>query len=78
MTSYEAQKVLALEAGLAPTRRAVYTDREVRKKMSHLVVFLPAFESARPRPSSPLYPMMSAELQRFFQSRHRSSGFGHP
>jgi multiple sugar transport system substrate-binding protein len=66
MTSFEAQKVLALEAGLAPTRRAVYTDPEVRKKMSHLVLFLPAFEKARPRPSSPLYPMMSAELQRFF------------
>jgi multiple sugar transport system substrate-binding protein len=66
MTSYEAQKILALDAGLAPTLRAVYSDPDVSKKMPHLVSFLPAFEKARPRPSSPLYPMMSAELQRFF------------
>lgn len=66
MTSFEAQTALAIEAGLAPTRRAVYSQPEVHKKMPHLVSFLPAFEKARPRPSSPLYPMMSAELQRFF------------
>jgi hypothetical protein len=34
--------------------------------MPHLVSFLPAFEKARPRPSSPLYPTLSAELQRYF------------
>ena len=66
MTSFEAQTVLALEAGLAPTRKAVYSHPQVQEKMPHLVSFLPAFEKARPRPSSPLYPMMSAELQRFF------------
>jgi multiple sugar transport system substrate-binding protein len=66
MTSYESQKILALEAGLAPTRRAVYDDPEVREKMPHLVYFLPAFEKARPRPLSPLYPAISQELQRYF------------
>ena len=66
MTSYEGQKLLALGAGLAPTRTLVYRDTEVQKKMPHLNAFLPAFEMARPRPLSPIYPMISQELQRFF------------
>jgi multiple sugar transport system substrate-binding protein len=66
MTSHDTQKVLALEAGLAPTRRSVYQDPEVLKTMPHLKTFLPAFEKARPRPLSPVYPMISQELQRFF------------
>jgi len=66
MTSPESQKLLALKAGLAPTRRAVYQDREVRTAMPHLLEFLPSFEQARPRPLSPVYPMISQELQRYF------------
>jgi multiple sugar transport system substrate-binding protein len=66
MSSYDSQKRLALEAGLAPTRMKVYDDPNVKEDMPHLKSFLPAFETARPRPNSPLYPMISAELQRFF------------
>jgi len=66
MTSHRAQKILALDAGLAPTRISVYNDTDVQKEMPHLKAFLPAFESARPRPLSPVYPMISQELQRFF------------
>ncbi len=66
MTSYDSQKKLALEAGLAPARQDVYRDDEVRQKMPHLADFLPAFQNARPRPVSPVYPMISQELQRFF------------
>jgi multiple sugar transport system substrate-binding protein len=66
MTSHQAQKILALEAGLAPTRQSVYNDRDVQDTMPHLKAFLPAFEKARPRPPSPVYPMISQELQRFF------------
>jgi multiple sugar transport system substrate-binding protein len=66
MTSHHAQKTLALETGRAPTRKSVYGDPEIRSRMSHLVDFLPAFEKAVPRPLSPVYPMMSEELQRFF------------
>ena len=66
MTSHDNQKILAMEASLAPTRRSVYQDPEVLKKMPHLKTFLPAFEKARPRPLSPVYPMISQELQRFF------------
>ena len=66
MTSHEIQKVLALKASLAPTRRSVYQDPEIQKKRAYLKAFLPAFEKARPRPLSPVYPMISQELQRFF------------
>lgn len=66
MTSFDSQKTLAIQAGLAPTRVAVYNDQVVQDKMPHLKDFLPAFRRARPRPVSPLYPMISQELQRFF------------
>jgi multiple sugar transport system substrate-binding protein len=66
MTSQETQKTLAMEAALAPTRIAVYQDSEVQDKMPHLQLFLSAFKMARPRPASPIYPMISQELQRFF------------
>jgi multiple sugar transport system substrate-binding protein len=66
MTSYQSQRTLALQAGRAPTRKAVYQDPEVRSQMPHLIDFLPAFENARPRPLSPVYPMISQELQRLF------------
>lgn len=66
MTSRKSQQTLALESGLAPTRRSVYEDPLVRQQVPHLKAFLPAFEKARPRPASPVYPMISQELQRFF------------
>ena len=66
MTSAASQKILALESGLAPTRRSVYEDPLIQQKAPHLKAFLPAFEKARPRPLSPVYPMISQELQRFF------------
>jgi len=68
LTSSESQKTLALEAGRAPTRKALYQDLELRSKMPHLAMFLPAFERARTRPLTPLYPMISQELQRFFST----------
>jgi multiple sugar transport system substrate-binding protein len=66
ITSHETQKILALQASLAPTRRSVYQDPDIQNKRAHLKAFLPAFEKARPRPLSPVYPMISQELQRFF------------
>jgi len=76
MTSCDSQKTLAMEAGLAPTRMATYNDPALQEKMPHLKDFLPAFNRARPRPVSPLYPMISQELQRFF-SRAISDGQSH-
>jgi len=66
MTSAESQEILALESGLAPTRRSVYDVPLIQEKTPHLKAFLPAFKKARPRPLSPVYPMISQELQRFF------------
>jgi multiple sugar transport system substrate-binding protein len=66
MTSHKSQEALAVGAGLAPTRRSVYQSAQVLNKMPHLKSFLPVFERARPRPLSPVYPMISQELQRFF------------
>lgn len=66
MTSPEAQKALAMEAGLAPGRRSVYRDPDLQAKRPHLGALLQALENALPRPLSPVYPMISQELQRFF------------
>lgn len=66
MTSKESQKALALKAGLAPTRKSVYEDPVIQQKMPHLIAFLPSFKKAVSRPLSPIYPMISQELQRFF------------
>ena len=68
MTSKESQKALALNAGLAPTRKSVYKDPVIQQKMPHLIAFLPSFEKAVTRPLSPVYPMISQELQRFFSA----------
>ena len=68
MTSKESQKALALKAGLAPTRKSVYEDLVIQQKMPHLIAFLPSFKKTVSRPLSPIYPMISQELQRFFSA----------
>jgi multiple sugar transport system substrate-binding protein len=78
MTSDEAQKTLAVEASLAPARRRTYEDPEVIEKKAHLKALLPALEAARPRPLSPVYPMISQELQRFFSQAIVKKGFDYP
>ncbi|MBN1103424.1 MAG: ABC transporter substrate-binding protein, partial [Deltaproteobacteria bacterium] len=78
MTSEGAQKTLAVEASLAPARRAIYEDPEVMEKKAHLKALLPALEAARPRPLSPVYPMISQELQRFFSQAIVQKGFDYP
>jgi multiple sugar transport system substrate-binding protein len=49
LTSDEAQKVLAAH-GLAPTRRAAYSDPNLRAFIPHLDAIRRAVEGARPRP----------------------------
>ncbi|GAB4258373.1 MAG: ABC transporter substrate-binding protein [Deferrisomatales bacterium] len=66
LTSEESQKLFALRAGLAPTRRAVYEDPEVARAQPHLVRMKPVFLTAHPRPRTPLYPAVSNVLQRYF------------
>jgi multiple sugar transport system substrate-binding protein len=67
MTSRRTQKLLAVDASQAPARKSVYNDPEVLAKNPHFSKLLRVFESTRPRPEIPLYPLYSIILQRFYQ-----------
>ena len=64
--SERTQKILAVRAGRAPTRTALYTDAEVLAANPHFSDMKEVFLSAYPRPRSPLYPALSNILQRYF------------
>ncbi len=63
MTSYEAQKIFALEGGRLPTRKKLYQDEDVLLKNPHYESLYEAFMTARPRPVTPFYPKLSDVLQ---------------
>ena len=60
------QKMLALKAGRAPTRKALYNDEEILKAYPHFSEMKDVFLTAYPRPGTPLYPSVSNVLQRYF------------
>ena len=64
--SKRAQKILAIQAGRAPTRTALYADPEVLAANPHFAKMKAVFLTAYPRPQSPLYPALSNILQRYF------------
>jgi multiple sugar transport system substrate-binding protein len=66
LTSERTQKMFALTASLAPTRHALYDDPEVLAARPQLADMRTVFETARPRPRTPLYPAVSNALQRYF------------
>jgi multiple sugar transport system substrate-binding protein len=66
ITSEEQQKFYALEGGFNPTRTALYEDQEVREALPYLESAGEAFETARPRPVSPVYSDMSLEMAEGF------------
>lgn len=66
LTSPAIQKLLAVEAAWAPTRRALYDDPQVLAAQPQLAAMRQVFADARPRPRSPLYPAISNALQRYF------------
>jgi multiple sugar transport system substrate-binding protein len=66
VTSPRIQKLLALEAGLAPTRQDLYQDEQVLKANPQFAEMKEVFWTATPRPRTPLYPAVSNVLQRFF------------
>lgn len=68
LTGEKAQRLLALKAGLAPTRTALYKDPEIIKSHPHLAQMEEVFLTAYPRPRSPLYPAISNVLQRYFSA----------
>ena len=68
MTSPEMQRYFAVEASLAPTRAALYSDRAVLERNPQFADQARAFRHAVPRPVTPVYPAVSEVLQRFFSS----------
>ncbi len=66
MTSPERQKHFAIHASLAPSRLALYSDPEVLHANPQYKNLLPVFQTARPRPRTPVYPIVSHILQRYF------------
>ncbi len=68
MTGYESQKALAIDAGYKPARTAVYSDPELINKQPFIVDLYPIIASARPRPVTPFYMMMSQVLQSEFSA----------
>ena len=67
LASEPVQRRLALEEGLAPTRKALYDDPWVLKARPHFAKLAPILRSARPRPHTPLYPAVSEVMQAYFQ-----------
>ncbi len=66
MTSEKMQKFFALRAAKAPTRKALYTDKDILKDQPQFGSMFDVFLTAYPRPRSPIYPMLSNILQRYF------------
>lgn len=68
ITSPRMQKFIALKAGLAPTRKALYEDEEIINAYPQFSKMQEVFFTAYPRPRTPLYPAASDVLQRYFSS----------
>jgi len=66
MTSANMQKFFAIQAALAPSRPALYVDVEVLRANPQYQDLFPVFQTATPRPQTPLYPIVSHIWQRFF------------
>jgi multiple sugar transport system substrate-binding protein len=67
-TSPEIQKHFAVVAGRAPARKALYQDADVLAANPHFADMYPVFETATPRPRTPVYPQVSNILQRFLHT----------
>lgn len=73
LTSERTQQIFAVRAGKAPTRVALYENNEVLTANPHFAQMKEVFQTAYPRPRSPLYPAISNVLQRYF-----SKAISHP
>ncbi len=67
-TSPQMQRHFAVYAGRAPVRKALYQDSTVLAANPHFEEMYPVFETATPRPRTPVYPEVSNILQRFLHS----------
>jgi len=63
LTSPDAQRLVALEMGYNPTRRALYSEKSLIEARPLLKDLYPIFLEARPRPVTPYYLLLSQALQ---------------
>lgn len=70
LSSAEAQKKRALEAGLLPTRVALYSDEEIAKTIPYLKDMKDVFLSATPRPSTVAARNYNRVSTEFFKAVH--------
>lgn len=68
LTRAESQRRLAAAGGLKPTRVSVYHDVQAQQEDPSLALFFPFLRSARPRPVTPFYLMLSQVLQGEFSA----------
>jgi multiple sugar transport system substrate-binding protein len=66
LSSPRVQRLLAVRAGLAPTRKALYDDPDVLGANPQFERMKGVFLAAYPRPRTPLYPAVSHVMQRYF------------
>lgn len=66
LSSQATQKKFAQEAGIAPSRQAMFSDLELLATMPQLSNHFAVLQSATARPRSPVYPAISHLLQRYF------------
>lgn len=66
LSSQAVQKKFSREAGIAPSREALFSDPEVLARSPQLEHQRAVLHAATPRPRSPLYPAISHLLQRYF------------
>ncbi len=68
MTSQATQKKFILETGYVPSRRSLFSDREIVAKYSHYPQLLKVQESSVLRPPIAQYAQASDVLQRYLSS----------
>lgn len=68
LTSEEIQRRMAIEIGYKPTRTALYRDRELITAQPFIAGLYGIFQSARPRPVTPYYLMLSQVMQPEFSA----------
>jgi multiple sugar transport system substrate-binding protein len=68
LTSRESSIALAAAYGRSPARRDAYADPALEKTAPLIASLYPAFERAKPRPTTPYYMMLSDVLQGEFSA----------
>lgn len=66
LSSQAVQKKFSREAGIAPSREALFSDPDVLARSPQLSNQRAVLQAATPRPRSPVYPAISHLLQRYF------------